>query len=347
MVLVRDPEHVADDVEREPRRHVEHEIALAAVGDCVDDPRPLLDRSREIADLVGREAAIHDQPQLRVSRVVHVDHRPEELEHLRRPVGDVGAASADEQLWIAAHVHHVGVANDGPEAGAALDVGVVEGRLRVPRHRALAPQARTRPPGRRRIGPRTPPTRGRCRRARGQSSASAPCRDATAVPSRAARASSATIASSVRVIAARRLQPPAGDDPIGPRHAARRSRQPVGDRLELLEARRPRAVWARVAASRRGARTSRAARSARRADDRRVRRASGRAGPCRPHHAVHGSVRALRAGFGAAGLHHPVTGEVLDRPVHEWAAHRPHLPERRRRRRAPAPPRNRAAALQR
>ena len=116
---------------------------------------------------------------------------------------------------VAAHVHDVGVADDRPEAGPDLDPGVVERRFGVPRHRALAPGAgRTRPPCRPRAGPRTRPARGRSRRAARSVVGVGTFADATAAPSRP-RASSATIASSVRVMGTRRLEPPAGHDPVG------------------------------------------------------------------------------------------------------------------------------------
>ncbi len=58
--------------------------------DAVDDLLRLLAHGVvDLRDLAGREAAVHDQAQLRVLRRVHVDHRAEPLRDLGGHVADV------------------------------------------------------------------------------------------------------------------------------------------------------------------------------------------------------------------------------------------------------------------
>ena len=72
-----------------------------------------LRRARDVrldaVDHARREAARHDPPQPRVARVVHVDHRAEELVEGGRHVADVRALAGAEELRLAADLEDVGV----------------------------------------------------------------------------------------------------------------------------------------------------------------------------------------------------------------------------------------------
>ncbi len=76
-------------------------------------------------DLLRREALRHDRAEPEVLRIVHVDHRPEELVHLLGQVADVRALARAEQLRVAADVPDVVVAGDRPVArpGREREVG--------------------------------------------------------------------------------------------------------------------------------------------------------------------------------------------------------------------------------
>ena len=70
------------------------------------------------ADLLRREALRHDRAQTEVLRIVHVDHRAEELVHLLREIADVRALPGAEQRGVAAHGPDVLVAGERVVTGA-------------------------------------------------------------------------------------------------------------------------------------------------------------------------------------------------------------------------------------
>ena len=81
--------HVADDLEREPGRHFGDEVALAFVPHRGDEVvGHLLDVVLDGSHHAGVEGGRDDPAQPGVAGVVHVDHRPEELEELGRHVED-------------------------------------------------------------------------------------------------------------------------------------------------------------------------------------------------------------------------------------------------------------------
>jgi F420-dependent oxidoreductase-like protein len=88
----------------------------------------------------GREAPRDDAAQPRVARVVHVDHRAEELVERLGHVADVGALAGAEELRVAAHVQDVGVLGERPVARAAGQDHDV--RLLVEGDRPLAAERR-------------------------------------------------------------------------------------------------------------------------------------------------------------------------------------------------------------
>src|SRR5436309_897031 len=136
-----DAHHVADDAERERRRHLLDEIARPLGGHRVDDPARL--RAHGLFDLpdgARREPGAHQLSELRVPRGVHVDHRAEELVQLGRLVGDADAVAGDEALGVHARPHDVRVARHRPEARPLRDAR--ELALLVERHRALGAQLR-------------------------------------------------------------------------------------------------------------------------------------------------------------------------------------------------------------
>ena len=109
-----------DDPQRQQRRDLGDEVALALRGDGVDDLGGLrLDVAAEPGQRARRERLRHDAAQPGVARVVHVDHRAEELGEERRHVEDAGALARAEEVGVAAGLDHVAVAGDRPEAGAA------------------------------------------------------------------------------------------------------------------------------------------------------------------------------------------------------------------------------------
>ena len=127
----------------------------------VDDPGGGgLDVTLHLVELPGREAARHDPAHARVLRVVHVDHRPEELEEVRRHVADVRAAPRAEELRVLARLEHVGVPGERVVAGARRDASPAP----APRRTGSGPPraaSGTRPRAPRRDGSRTRSPRGR------------------------------------------------------------------------------------------------------------------------------------------------------------------------------------------
>ena len=133
--------------------------------------RALRRRPRSAASARGVKPRETMRAQPRVARVVHVDHRAEELVEGLGQVGDVAAPARAEELGVAAHLEHVGVRHQptssrGPSAGSGS---------RTPRgRRSAAPRAASR------TRPRAPPgaaarTRGRRARSRRRTArASAP-----------------------------------------------------------------------------------------------------------------------------------------------------------------------------
>ena len=112
-----------------------HEVAFA-VGELFDQPVDDGGRFRsyvtlDLRDLLRREPLCHDVAETEVARVVHCDHRADELVHLLGDVADVDAAATDEDLRVAAGGPHVLVPSDGPVAGplrqrASLELPLVE-----------------------------------------------------------------------------------------------------------------------------------------------------------------------------------------------------------------------------
>ena len=144
-----DAHHVADDLEREAGRHLDHEVATALRGHPVDDVvGHEVDPVLNALDHARVEGGRHDAAQACVARVVHVDHRPEEVEHLHRQVGNGGGAPAgNEDLGVPARLRDIGMARHGPVARALRhderellgDVGLLEEG-----HGPLAPQRQER-----------------------------------------------------------------------------------------------------------------------------------------------------------------------------------------------------------
>ena len=115
-VLLRDPHHLADDLQRQAGRHLHHEVAGSTLEQVVDhlsgDP---LDGVLERPDASRREPGRDDRPQPPVAWIVHRDHRPEEAGqfvarqvHRGRP-----ALAAAEVLRPTAGFRHVAVPHQG------------------------------------------------------------------------------------------------------------------------------------------------------------------------------------------------------------------------------------------
>ena len=72
-------------------------------------------------------------------RVVHADHGAEEFIQFNGEVGDVGALSAAEQLWVAAHMSNIVVLGECPVARPNREVG--KGDFREELHWGFAAQS--------------------------------------------------------------------------------------------------------------------------------------------------------------------------------------------------------------
>ena len=122
-------------------------------------------------DLFRREALRDDRAESEVLRIVHVDHRAEELVHLLWKVADVRPLSGAEERRVAADVPDVLVAGKGVVARPGRKRGFLDlslGEVAAgPGCRAIS---RRSPRGRRAGRPRTPSRRARRRRARCRSS---------------------------------------------------------------------------------------------------------------------------------------------------------------------------------
>src|SRR5262245_33311903 len=117
-----DAHHVADDLERERRRDLGHEVAATLLDHAVDRLlRPTLHVGFGPGERAGREAARHDAAQPPVLRVVHVDHRAEELVERLGQITDLAALARAEDLGGAARLEDVGVTRDRPVARSARE----------------------------------------------------------------------------------------------------------------------------------------------------------------------------------------------------------------------------------
>ena len=123
-----DAHHAADDLEREPCRHLDHEVASALCRHAIDDlVGHQLDLFLDALDHAGAEGGRDDPAQLGVARIVGVDHGAEVLQELFGHIGDTGGALARlVDLGMPAHLGHVGVAGHG---AVARPLGHEEGKL--------------------------------------------------------------------------------------------------------------------------------------------------------------------------------------------------------------------------
>ena len=106
--------HLADDLQREPGRHLGHKVAGTALEEVVDDllgdaPHRILQGGQT----AGCEPGRHDGTQPSMPRVVHRDHRTEVAGQLgaRKVNRRCPAVAATEVLGPPARLDHVGVAN--------------------------------------------------------------------------------------------------------------------------------------------------------------------------------------------------------------------------------------------
>ena len=143
-VLARHAEELGEHEQRQLRRHVRHEVALAFRRDGVDDlPGEPADPLVESRDRLRLEGVVDRLPERRVLRRIHVDHLALEHGQVLRPQVRVQrrAALGGEEHVVLRDRGHVGVAGDDPEA-ALLGLDEADGPLalgtpRVPVHRLV------------------------------------------------------------------------------------------------------------------------------------------------------------------------------------------------------------------
>ena len=147
MVLLGDPHHVADDLQRQRPGQLADRLAVAVgmSGDHRGDQSvgPLAHRCLDAGHHFRGESPADDRSQPLMPRVVEHDHRAEVLGYLRRLVvdGDVGAGAED--LGVAAGVEHVVECGQRPMPVACLEA-FLDG-LRPERDRGLTSQRGERP----------------------------------------------------------------------------------------------------------------------------------------------------------------------------------------------------------
>ena len=133
-VLVRDAEHVGDHVRRHQPGDVGDEVALAALGDAVDDARASSSMRGRIACATFGMNSLRDDLAQRVccggSVISIIWWSPRSMPAV---VGDHDRRPRRERRRVAADGPDVGVAGDRPEARAAV-------RLGVPVHRVVLAQ---------------------------------------------------------------------------------------------------------------------------------------------------------------------------------------------------------------
>ena len=132
VLTLRDAHHVADDLDGQPRSARRDEVAARAC--FLQTMNDRLRRGVDIFDVAlqhaGREPGRHEFAQSSVSRIVHIDHRAEELVELGRQVGHVGALARLEEVGVSARLDDVGVSGERVVAGAGRqEFGVVLGEV--------------------------------------------------------------------------------------------------------------------------------------------------------------------------------------------------------------------------
>ena len=145
-VFLGNPHHVADDLKREVRGHLGHELAFTFLDDAIDDlASQVADVRFEACDVARRKTSLHQAPKRHVPGRVHHEHdgKPAAalfglLHHGRGPlveltgrqslahrlfqarVRHVGSpALGGEELRVARHVAQVFPLGDAPEGGTA------------------------------------------------------------------------------------------------------------------------------------------------------------------------------------------------------------------------------------
>src|SRR5262249_47589450 len=122
LVVAWDAHHLADDLKRQRSSEGLHEVASAirVTLDRFVHKRPCLvaDVLLDLSHHPGRKTLLDDTPEPCMPRIVHVDHRAEELADLVREVRDIGALAAAEHIRPAAGLDDVLVAGQRPVARA-------------------------------------------------------------------------------------------------------------------------------------------------------------------------------------------------------------------------------------
>ena len=133
VILLRNPHHVADHLQRKRSGEFGHEFAVTVgmVGDQIlhQSAGTVADGLLDAGHHFGGERAAHDIAQPGVARIVHGDHRPEVLGHLWRLVGDGDVRDRTEDIRVPAGVVDVVELHQCPVArtrGEAFEADLVE-----------------------------------------------------------------------------------------------------------------------------------------------------------------------------------------------------------------------------
>ena len=139
VLAVGDAHHLADDPQRQGGGDIGDEVDPLPFDELVHDlGRGAAHVVLDLLEHPGGEAAGHDAAQAGVARIVHVDHRPEELAERLGQVPDVRPLARAERLRALGGLEDVGVAAQGVVAPPLRDAGVLP--LLMERDRPLGPQ---------------------------------------------------------------------------------------------------------------------------------------------------------------------------------------------------------------
>ena len=91
MLALGDAHHVANDADRKRRGEVRDKVTAALFGDFADDfARGPVDVFIDFGQLARRKPGGDEFAETMVTRIIHIDHAPEEFQELGRQIRDAG-----------------------------------------------------------------------------------------------------------------------------------------------------------------------------------------------------------------------------------------------------------------